>query len=181
MWFPFPPGGITCERVAQVTPPQPAWRGALGVCVWEIWALPPYLHREGPHCNSSHHLSSTDICTGIAQIFPGVFFQICSPLFNIRILLEYQHMCCTNLTQMVHGGGVHCSCNRHHTGRGRVSITLIRLAQILYLPLHRYCICPTNIIYTVYTVYIVHQWILGPGNLTPKVCRVFSTRDTIYI
>ena len=136
MWFPFPLGGITCERVAQVTPPQPAWRGALGVCVWEIWALPPYLHREGPHCNSCHHLSSTDICTGIAQIFPGVFFQIFSPLFNIRILLEYQHMCCTNLTQMVHGGGVHCSCNRHHTGRGRVSITLIRLAQIL----HRYCI-----------------------------------------
>lgn len=50
-------------------------KGALGVCVWEIWALPPYLHREGPHCNSCHHLSSTDICTGIAQIFPGVFFS----------------------------------------------------------------------------------------------------------
>ena len=49
---------------------------------------------------------------------------------------------------MVHGGGVQCNYNRHHVGRGRGSITLIRFAQILH-------ICPEDIICIVYTVYIV--------------------------
>ena len=97
--------------------------GIAGVC-GEIWALPPYLHREGLHCNSSPHHCSTMF----AQVFAGVFAQIFVYMYCYALLSKYVpktwianvlHRFCTDSALMMHRQGAHFNCNHHRTGKGR--------------------------------------------------------------
>ena len=114
MRFPFALGMITCGSRVQVYlykwPPSPPAAIVKSVCGRYELSLRICTGR-GLRCNSSHHLSSTDICTGITPIFAQVYtgytlvhvYTCILYIHPLWILLEYQCVAqiCKDDTQTV--------------------------------------------------------------------------------